>query len=142
MLTPSSPLADLPGLLILVLCWLSMIYGTRATRWQSAALYEGIIYLSEAERILAIHSIHSIHAREPRSNARNAERWPLIKGQRGGCHGVTEMGATRAIKYLDKKACIGFEAVHIGGAVPFFDSSSANFPLCDAGVIDDIVRGA
>ena len=39
------------------------------------------------------------------------------------------MGATRAIKYLDKKACIGLEAVHIGGAVPFFDSPSTSFSL-------------
>jgi len=96
-----------------------------------------------------IHSTHSIHSKGgpfhpqgKRSNAGKAERGTLIKGQRGGCHGVTEMRATRANKYLEIKACVGLEGMHIGGAVPFFDSSSANFPLCDAGVIDDIVRGA
>jgi len=44
--------------------------------------------------------------------------------------------------YLEIKACVGLEGVHLGGAIPFFDSSSANFPLCDAGVHDDIARGA
>ncbi len=80
-----------------------------------------------------IHSTHSkggpFHPQGKRSDAGNAERGPLIKGQRGGCHGVTETEATRANKYLDKKACIGLEGMHIGGAVPFFDSPSTSFSL-------------
>ena len=82
-----------------------------------------------------IHSIqrsdsgHSIHARHARSDAGNAEQVPLIKGRRGGCHGVTEMEATRANNYLEIKACIGLEGVHLGGAVPFFDSPTASFSL-------------
>jgi hypothetical protein len=39
------------------------------------------------------------------------------------------MDATRANNYLDKKACTGLEGVHIGGAVPFFDSPSTSFSL-------------
>ena len=54
---------------------------------------------------------------------------PLIRGAEKGRYLVTETEATRAIKYLDKKACIGLEAVHIGGAVPFFDSPTASFSL-------------
>ena len=41
------------------------------------------------------------------------------------------MDATRANNYLDKKACIGLEGVHLGGAVPFFDSPTASFSLFD-----------
>lgn len=82
-----------------------------------------------------IHSIqrsdsgHSIHARMPRSDAGNAEQVPLIRGAEKGCYLVTETEATRANKYLDKKACIGLEAMHLRGAVPFFDSPTASFSL-------------
>jgi hypothetical protein len=39
--------------------------------------------------------------------------------------------ATRANNYLEKKACIGLETMHLGGAVPFFDSPTASFSLFD-----------
>ena len=91
-------------------------------------MYEGFNSLSVTERIHSTHSTHSIHAREARNEA-DAEQWPLIKGQRGGCHGVTETEATRAIRYLEIKACVGLEAVHLGGAVPFLESPSTSFSL-------------
>ena len=48
-----------------------------------------------------IHSTHSkggpFHPQGKRSDAGNAERWPLIRGAEKGCYLVTEMGATREI---------------------------------------------
>jgi hypothetical protein len=69
---------------------------------------------------------------------------PLIQSIRQGKRGAmaTYKGAKKGdvtesrkwmpqgqIKYLDKKACTGLETMHLGGAVPFFDSPTASFSL-------------
>ena len=59
----------------------------------------------------------------------SAEQVPLIRGAKKGRYLITEMGATRAINYLEIKACVGLEAVHLKGAVPFLDSPTASFSL-------------
>ena len=76
---PLLPRCRFTGLADLVLRWLSMIYETRVTRVKARFTCEGIIYLSEAERIHSTHSTHSIHAGEARSEA-DSERWPRIRG--------------------------------------------------------------
>ena len=46
-------------------------------------MYEGIIYLSIAERIHSTHSTHSIRAREPRREAELGERVTYKRGREG-----------------------------------------------------------
>jgi len=71
---------------------------------------ELILYQQRKGLMPCIHSIkrsdsgHSIHASMPRSDAGNAERWPLIKGRRGGCHGVTEMRGHKGNKLSGNKS--------------------------------------
>ena len=82
---------------------------------------EGIIYLSAAERIHSTHSTHSIHTQE---------QVPRIKGLRRGMPRSHGNGMPQGqIKYLEIKVCIGLQGVHLGGAVPFFDSPSTSFSL-------------
>jgi len=85
---------------------------------------------------------HSIHARHARSDAGRGASVTYKRGGEGVLLGHGNGRPQGRLYYLEIKACVGLEAVHLKGAVPFFESSSANFPLCDAGVHDDIVRGA
>ena len=98
-----------------------MIYVTRVARVQARVTREGIIYLSIAESIQATSFTHSIHA---------GEQVPRIKGLRRGMLRSHGNGMPQGqIKYLEIKVCIGLQGVHLGGAVPFFDSPSTSFSL-------------
>ena len=83
-----------------------------------------------------IHSIqrsdsgHSIHARMPHGDAGKRGAMATYKGAERGMPRSHGNGRPQGRLYcLEIKACVGLEAVHLGGAVPFLDIPSTSFSL-------------
>lgn len=85
-----------------------------------------------------MYSFHSFHPFNP---CKDASKRCRKRGASATYKGAEKGDVTESRKwepqgrsyYLEKKACVGLEAVHPSGAVPFLDSPSTSFPSFDHG---------